>query len=74
MLNYLRRYYLTLRKYRTLIVVITLVSVLGAFVKTMRTPDMYRASTTVELVYRRDRKSTRLNSSHTDISRMPSSA
>lgn len=52
MLKYLRRYYLTLRKYRTLVVVITLISVLGAFIKTMRTPDMYRASTTMELVYR----------------------
>ena len=28
----------------------------------------------VYLKYKRDRKSTRLNSSHTDISRMPSSA
>ena len=36
--------------------------------------DNYRRLTQEQSIYQIDRKSTRLNSSHTDISRMPSSA
>ena len=44
----------------------------GAYHIEMDVPGVARED--VELTYDKDRKSTRLNSSHTDISRMPSSA
>ena len=37
-------------------------------------PGVSRLPVSIRIVLERDRKSTRLNSSHTDISRMPSSA
>ena len=44
---------------------------IGAFVALQ---NLNAVNTRLDTVQNRDRKSTRLNSSHTDISRMPSSA
>ena len=45
-----------------------------AYLIAHRVLDEHSIVDSVEVVVRKDRKSTRLNSSHTDISRMPSSA
>ena len=42
--------------------------------KIVQTREIINHDVAISLVLRTDRKSTRLNSSHTDISRMPSSA
>ena len=45
---------------------------LNSFIWEFKVSD--NISYNLEILYKLDRKSTRLNSSHTDISRMPSSA
>ena len=52
----------------------TLVAAPGVTVDGMETPVPVSKKTSHLVVYPEDRKSTRLNSSHSELSRMPSSA